>query len=189
MATYLDDLFVRLTNRLAEASKKDFSVGNAYLGHSGGKDSCLVHALCKAAGLYLPIFHNAKLPSEKNGVHQATAEFLYILSSAETVTYIPSDSAPPAFFVTQIDGTRRDEAERADGRSTDLVVNGKNTNRAEMQMINDSGLFNRRFVYPLFDVSTEDVWALIEHLKIPISAEYEILGLVPKNKYVVERFV
>ena len=63
-----------------------------YIGHSGGKDSCLVHRLTIDSGYNLPIVHSSKNPGSHNGVHPRTMEFLYDLSTKFPIIFCPLES-------------------------------------------------------------------------------------------------
>jgi 3'-phosphoadenosine 5'-phosphosulfate sulfotransferase (PAPS reductase)/FAD synthetase len=162
-----------LWNSLIERFKNlNLDPNEVYVGHSGGKDSCLVHRLCLDAGYDFTLIHTSKTPNMKNGIHPLTLDFIYMLSTQYPITFCPLSSLKGLVRTTQIDGTRSDEAERNDGRSTDLVIGGKDVDRREMTLLNGDGLEGKKYVYPLFDVSTDTVWALISHLGVEVSPEY-----------------
>jgi 3'-phosphoadenosine 5'-phosphosulfate sulfotransferase (PAPS reductase)/FAD synthetase len=142
-----------------------------YLGHSGGKDSVLVCYLAEQAFGNLPIIHNTKPTGVENAVHPLTQKFLYGLD--KVVTYMPLKAEMPPELLTQIDGTRMSEWNREDGRSVDVIKDGKSVSRTELELYMTNGLFGRNFVYPIFDWSDAEVWAAIHYLAIPYSPEYE----------------
>ena len=142
------------------------------VGHSGGKDSVLVRALADLAGFgSLDTVHNPKLEGS-NAVHAHTRELLYEMATFRPVMHIPSHAMAKSGYQLQIDGTRRQEATRTDGRSTDIVCNGQSMNRAQMPMLVPRGLFDMTFFYPIVEWTDAQVWAAIAYLEIPFSREY-----------------
>jgi 3'-phosphoadenosine 5'-phosphosulfate sulfotransferase (PAPS reductase)/FAD synthetase len=139
-------------------------------GHSGGKDSSVVHHLVNMkAKLALPVIHTSKFEGF-NAIHPATLEFIY--SRPFVIELYPEGTKMP--YLGQVDGTRADESERS-SKSNDLIVNGEAINRKYMSEYNPSGLFNMQFVYPIFDWTDEDVWAYHKMYDIPHSEEYDVL--------------
>lgn len=142
------------------------------VGHSGGKDSVLVRALADLAGFgSLDTVHNPKLEGS-NAVHAHTRELLYEMATFRPVMHIPAHAMAKSGYQLQIDGTRRQEATRTDGRSTDIVCNGQSMNRAQMPMLVPRGLFDMTFFYPIVEWTDAQVWAAIAYLDIPFSREY-----------------
>ena len=142
------------------------------VGHSGGKDSVLVRALADLAGFgSLDTVHNPKLEGS-NAVHAHTRELLYEMATFRPVMHIPAHAMAKSGYRLQIDGTRRQEATRTDGRSTDIVCNGQSMNRAQMPMLVSRGLFDMTFFYPIVEWTDAQVWAAIAYLEIPFSREY-----------------
>ena len=142
------------------------------VGHSGGKDSVLVRALSDLAGFgSLDTVHNPKLEGS-NAVHAHTRELLYEMATFRPVMHIPAHAMAKSGYQLQIDGTRRQEATRTDGRSTDIVCNGQSMNRAQMPMLVPRGLFDMTFFYPIVEWTDAQVWAAIAYLDIPFSREY-----------------
>ena len=142
------------------------------VGHSGGKDSVLVRALADLAGFgSLDTVHNPKLEGS-NAVHAHTRELLYEMATFRPVMHIPAHAMAKSGYQLQIDGTRRQEATRTDGRSTDIVCNGQSVNRAQMPMLVSRGLFDMTFFYPIVEWTDAQVWAAIAYLEIPFSREY-----------------
>ena len=142
------------------------------VGHSGGKDSVLVRALADLAGFgSLDTVHNPKLEGS-NAVHAHTRELLYEMATFRPVMHIPARAMAKSGYRLQIDGTRRQEATRTDGRSTDIVCNGQSMNRAQMPMLVPRGLFDMTFFYPIVEWTDAQVWAAIAYLEIPFSREY-----------------
>ena len=145
------------------------------VGHSGGKDSVLVRALADLAGFgSLDTVHNPKLEGS-NAVHAHTRELLYEMATFRPVMHIQAHAMAKSSYQLQIDGTRRQEATRTDGRSTDIVCNGQSMNRAQMPMLVPRGLFDMTFFYPIVEWTDAQVWAAIAYLEIPFSREYSIL--------------
>ena len=142
------------------------------VGHSSGKDSVLVRALADLAGFgSLDTVHNPKLEGS-NAVHAHTRELLYEMATFRPVMHIPANAMAKSGYRLQIDGTRRQEATRTDGRSTDIVCNGQSMNRAQMPMLVSQGLFDMTFFYPIVEWTDAQVWAAIAYLEIPFSREY-----------------
>jgi len=142
------------------------------VGHSGGKDSVLVRALADRAGFgSLDTVHNPKLEGS-NAVHAHTRELLYEMAAFRPVMYIPANAMAKSGYKLQIDGTRRQEATRTDGRSTDIVCNGQSMSRAQMPRLVPRGLFDMTFFYPIVEWTDAQVWAAIAYLEIPFSREY-----------------
>ena len=142
------------------------------VGHSGGKDSVLVRALADRAGFgSLDTVHNPKLEGS-NAVHAHTRELLYEMAAFRPVMYIPANAMAKSGYKLQIDGTRRQEATRTDGRSTDIVFDGQSISRAHMPMLVPRGLFDLTFFYPIVEWTDAQVWAAIAYLEIPFSREY-----------------
>jgi 3'-phosphoadenosine 5'-phosphosulfate sulfotransferase (PAPS reductase)/FAD synthetase len=139
------------------------------VGHSGGKDSDVVHHLTNIMlAKDFPVGHTSKF----EGFNKILPETLdYIYSRPFTITFYPEGTIFP--YAGQIDGTRAAEAERH-GKSTDLVVNGESINRAGMGPYNPCGLFQMQFVYPIYDWSDEMVWAYHIMYDMPFSAEYKV---------------
>lgn len=138
-----------------------------YVGHSGGKDSVLVNYLATEAFGQRTVLHTTK-----HGVtHPDTVEFLY--SQPFPIIFCPAkcqDEYPE--LTTQIDGSRRAEFNRTDGRSTNIVVDGEDVSREHMTMFVRNGLFGLNFVYPIFDWTNEQVWAAICWKQLQVSKEY-----------------
>lgn len=138
------------------------------VGHSGGKDSSVVHHLVNVlAELNLPVAHTSKTKGF-NAIHPKTLEFLY--SRPFVIELYPEGTNFP--YAGQVDGTRASEAERLN-KSTDLIVNGEAINRKYMTEYNPSGLFGMQFVYPIYDWTDEDVWEYHGLFHIPRSEEYD----------------
>lgn len=164
---YPHDLVSNAVSRLRDLAldKRE----GAYVGHSGGKDSCLITALVTLAypDHTFPLVHTVKV----HETHPKTVQFLYTLNMI--VVYTPKELHGDLGASLQIDGTRIAEATRDDGRSTDFVSQGVNKSRKELTLFVPDGLFGLDFVFPIFDWTDEQVWDTIKALKIPVSEEYE----------------
>lgn len=163
---------------IARVREAPFNLSKAYVGHSGGKDSVLVRYIVDhAIGYDFPTVHTTKPAGVQNEVHVLTREFLY--SMDRCIFYVPLDrceSLRTAFgFETQIDGTRRSEHDRSNGRAVDVVIDGKPVSRINMPMYLENGLFGLNFIYPIVDWTDIEVWAAIHDLAIDYSPEYEVL--------------
>jgi 3'-phosphoadenosine 5'-phosphosulfate sulfotransferase (PAPS reductase)/FAD synthetase len=144
-----------------------------FIGHSGGKDSVTVTYLTDLAlgKGSLPLIHNPKPTGIPNAVHPLTQQFLYTLASERPILYSPDI---PDHCQTQIDGTRISEWTREDGRSVDIIKDGESVSRRNMTLYMEHGLFNRNFIYPIYDWEDIDVWAAIYVYNIPYSPEYDL---------------
>lgn len=155
-------------------------LSDLYVGHSGGKDSVVAHFVARSTfpAFNFPVVHTTKVEGEPNFTHPETVKFLYWLARHYNVIYRPLESeVHPALKQTvQIDGTRLLEAERSDGRSTDLVFNGEVINRRHMSGYNPKGLFGKQFLYPIFDWTDTEVWAAILWYNLPFSDEYQVVS-------------
>lgn len=164
----VDDLLDKAASRLVNEGYHEL-----YVGHSGGKDSVLVRYIADLVDVNIPTLHTPKINGE-NAVHPLTKEFLYSLSTQRDIIYCKGNPKEVYGFSTQIDGTRRAEFNREDGRSTYVVINGKEVSREEMPVYVKNGLFGLNFIYPIVDFTDEEVWAIIHSKKIPFSEEYNI---------------
>jgi 3'-phosphoadenosine 5'-phosphosulfate sulfotransferase (PAPS reductase)/FAD synthetase len=142
-----------------------------YIATSGGKDSVTVQYLVQnyfVRGDRIPVVHT---PKPLTSVVQSTRTFLY--ESGQPMLYIPSDKmADYPDLKTQFDGTRRAEFNRSNGRSTDVVVDGRNVSREHMPAIIRNGLFGLNMVYPILEWSDLEVWSFIFNRDIPYTKEY-----------------
>ena len=143
-----------------------------YIGHSGGKDSATILHLVDTAlpGHNLPILHTPKFGE----THPKTIEYLYRLG--RPLLYLPKEARSPFgedVFRVQVDGTRIDEHDRTDGRSTDFVDEGVSRPRTELRAFVERGLFGRSFLYPIFDWTTEEVWEYLNTNNLKVSEEYD----------------
>lgn len=175
-----DELEVAMRNVVARSEEAVQRIRNApflhagtYVGHSGGKDSVLVHRLVTVALGDVPVIHTPKPKGIRNEVHPLTREFLY--SRPFPILYLPDgliQTEEYAKFSTQVDGTRRAEASRRDGRDVGLVIAGAERSREECPLYLPKGLFGKQYIYPIYDWSDAEVWAAIFELDIPFSMEY-----------------
>jgi 3'-phosphoadenosine 5'-phosphosulfate sulfotransferase (PAPS reductase)/FAD synthetase len=147
-----------------------------FLGHSGGKDSCVIqHLALTALNTQLPILHNPK-----GDTHPDTIAFLYKISKTTQVINVPSglmQSVIGKSKMCQIDGTRRDEHSR-DDRSTDLIIAGKNISRKDMPSVVENGIFGMTIIYPIYDWTDKEVWTYIKENDISVSAEYDVASIL-----------
>lgn len=167
MATYrLKDIFNQITGS---------GPLNVFVAHSGGKDSVVVHKLARMVfGYDVKVVHTPKIEGF-NKVHPDTIDFLYEQAANYGMAYVPGNKMHGYLLsnnlMIQIDGTRADEADRTD-RSSDVVVDGKNVSRTEMNWFTRDGLFGQACVFPIYDWSDDDVWNFIEEYQVPFSKEY-----------------
>jgi 3'-phosphoadenosine 5'-phosphosulfate sulfotransferase (PAPS reductase)/FAD synthetase len=143
-----------------------------YVGHSGGKDSVLVRWMADQTGFSIPTVHTPKVEGP-NAVHPLTMEFIYAEAAKRPILFVPLTANIADWGLNfQVDGTRRCEAERSDGRSTIVVIDGREIDRKNMPHYTENGLFGLRFLYPFVEWSNAEVWAAIYKYKIPYSKEY-----------------
>ena len=163
-------------NRLSQHFHAGTDLSRVFVGHSGGKDSCLVYHLTGMTFGHdrVQAFHTPKLAGP-NVVHPLTRQFLY--SRPFPVLYYPG-SPKAVGFDAQIDGTRIHEAERTNGRSTTVVFDGQEVPRTELSSdYTERGIFDLKVAFPIVDWTDAEVWAVIHTLKIPYSLEYlEVLN-------------
>lgn len=148
---------------------------NIYVAHSGGKDSVVVHHLARQVfGDAVKVIHTPKI-SGFNRVHPDTVAFLYEVAANYGMYMVPSGTMKEFLLSSdlfvQVDGTRRDEAERTD-RSSNVIIDGEDISRTHMTWFTENSLFGQQCVFPIYDWSDEDVWKYIEDFSIPYSKEY-----------------
>lgn len=149
-----------------------FDLTKAVVGHSGGKDSVLVRYLTDLAFGYdtVKTVHTTKPSHVENAVHPLTRDFLY--SMDRPILYVGLAQQKNLGLKVQIDGTRIAEHTREDGRSIDVVVDGKSVSRTQLKLYMENGLLGLDFVYPIYDWSDAEVWATILSKGIAFSREY-----------------
>ena len=157
-----------------------------FLGHSGGKDSIVIHHLAQQVidSQSLLIVHNVKPllgtsgdpVAELTEMHPETLDFLYsTVCKTSEVQFLHSSMMK--FWILknavtyQIDGARKAEADRP-GKSSNIIRDGKDVNRAEMNWFEPVGIFNLAILYPIYDWSDQDVWDYIITNKLTFSDEY-----------------
>lgn len=167
--------------------------------HSGGKDSVVIrHLVDEVLTREIASFHTPKVGlcsmdrdfidaahglSEcfnkkfyldyKNPNQPTQLERLYIGMLIQHPNLVVSTRSPSSFgFHFLIDGTRQEEADREDGRSTDLEVNGKTVSRKAMTATVKKGLYATPTLYPIFDWSDNLVWAYIKVNDLAFSPSY-----------------
>lgn len=175
-------LHVALT-RVADAFEK---FGNkVFLGHSGGKDSCVIHHLVKTLTRDPIIVHNVKpMLSEVESdpiakltaMHPSTLEFLYsTVARKHHVDFMPAimmeNFVKNKGLLCQIDGARVAEANRP-GKSSNFIKNGINVNRKELTPFVENGMFGLSVCYPIYDWSDDDVFDYLVENRIEVSDEY-----------------
>lgn len=156
-----------------------------FLGHSGGKDSCVIHHLSSIImGNNFKIVHNVKpLLGTSNDkilmlteMHPLTLEFLYtnLLSTNEVVFLHHSNMSEfikKNKLTCQVDGARIAEYNRP-GKSSNIIRNNENVNRLYMKEYEECGIFNLAIIYPILDWSNNDVFDYLCNNKINFSKEY-----------------
>jgi 3'-phosphoadenosine 5'-phosphosulfate sulfotransferase (PAPS reductase)/FAD synthetase len=177
---------IRAAIRRIEAAKELFGNG-LFLGHSGGKDSCVIYRLTKAIVPNIKVLHTLKFkPDGAPDMHPATWHFVKALAAEETITFVSKDETQEVLdqlrLRCQIDGTRIDEADRTE-KSNHLIVNGKEINRRNMPCFVGSGIFNLSILYPIYDWTDHEVWKYIHEWKVPVSDEYIETGEINCGTY------
>ena len=148
--------------------KLDLTSYDAYVGHSGGKDSVTI---CNLVDTTLPGNDLLRIHTPKpEATHPDTVTFLYALH--KPVLYCPAEEHSRIGVRVQIDGTRIFEHDRRDGRSTDVMIDGRSMSREHLPLYVKHGLFGLSFIYPIYDWTDADVWAYIVANNIPFSKEY-----------------
>lgn len=160
---------LRVKRRLSVLRIRETAVHypDRFVCHSGGKDSVLVRALAEEAIPGIEVVHNPKI-SGSNTVHPLTVKFLYEETTRFPISFEPRLRSSGL----SIDGTRRAEAFRDDGRSTDYISNGESLPRVQLPLFVEKGLGGLPVMYPIYNWSDEEVWYTILALKIPFSSEY-----------------
>lgn len=138
-----------------------------YIGTSGGKDSGVIDWLASQVAP-MPRIHNLKVET-----HPDT---LALLSRSPDI-HMVSPASHAALVDTlgvglQVDGTRRAEFNRTNGRSTDVIIDGESVSREHMPRYIANGLFGLSFAFPILDWSDEMVWACTIRNRIQFSYEY-----------------
>ena len=159
--------------------------GRVITGHSGGKDSVVIHDLVRRAGrVPYAVIHNVKplLGTSNDPVaaltemHPETLDFLYTNVCKDYQVQFMHSSKMQAYVAThgincQIDGSRHSEHTRQ-GKSSQIIVNGKSVSREYMTDYIKNGIFGLNLSYPIFDWSDDDVFEYITTNKLAISDEY-----------------
>lgn len=158
-------------------------------GHSGGKDSVVIHDLVNRSGITrFGIIHNVKPLLGTSGDSVAaltemwpeTLDFLYTnVCKSATLTFMHSSNMAQYIWDNridcQIDGSRLSEYTRA-GKSSQFIVDGKSVSREFMTDYVPNGIFGLNMVYPIFDWTDDEVFEYIHEQGLAISREYEING-------------
>lgn len=173
-------------SRIAQAYQKFGS--SMFIGHSGGKDSCVILHLTQQIYPNITIVHNVKPILGTSGdpvaalteQHPKTLEFLYTHVCRHNQVRFMHSSMMPDFVKArtlkcQVDGARRSEWSRP-GKSSNIIVNGENVNRKDMPEFVENGIFNIALVYPIVDWEDKDVFDYLITNDIPFSDEYRENG-------------
>lgn len=140
-----------------------------FLGHSGGKDSCVIFHLTQQ------VFQPLVIHNPKSETHEETVKFLYGLDYP--VLYLPVTQMEwyirQRALGCQIDGSREAESTRQ-GKSTTVIQQGQERLRKGMSWTTEDGVFGLAVVYPIYDWTDQEVWEYIKQNQLPVSKEYEI---------------
>lgn len=158
---------------------------NIIAGHSGGKDSVVIHHLADVAGVKLvtsvhtvkPVYHVDLAPEVlKTAMDPDTLIFLYekvcpvrditFLGPGKMVDFIKENN-----IHCQIDGSRISEFNREDKSST-FIKDGENVSRSEMTDYVTNGIFGLNMCYPIYDWTDDDVFHYLSTNMLEFSAEY-----------------
>jgi 3'-phosphoadenosine 5'-phosphosulfate sulfotransferase (PAPS reductase)/FAD synthetase len=112
--------------------------------------------------------------------HPKTLEFLYTdVCKKNKVMFMHSSNMEKFIHDSglkcQVDGARRSEWDRP-GKSSNIIVNGKNVNRKDMPDFVEVGIFGMSLVYPILDWVDEDVFDYLDLHNLPFSDEYRENG-------------
>lgn len=154
-------------------------------GHSGGKDSVVIHDLVnKSAGTRFAIVHNVKPLLGTSGdpvaalteMHSETLDFLYTDVCRNNNVQFMHSSMMPQYIAQnkidcQIDGSRLCEYTR-EGKSSEFIINGEKVSRKHMTEYIANGIFGLNMSYPIYDWSDDDVFEYIHVNKLTLSEEY-----------------
>jgi 3'-phosphoadenosine 5'-phosphosulfate sulfotransferase (PAPS reductase)/FAD synthetase len=130
--------------------------------HSGGKDSCVVHHIVRSTLLPFTVEHTVKDKLDKEDV-------LFLYYHVQEVWLTPIITKD--FRVLRIDGTRKSEANRSNGRSVDVVVDGEVKTRDEMKEYTEDGIAGPS-LFPIYDWTDQDVWSYLIYHNLPVSTIY-----------------
>lgn len=184
---------VRVHDAIAKFGNKVFC------GHSGGKDSVVIHHLTSRLLPSVWLVHNVKplLDTVKDdpiakltAMYPETLDFLYSKVAAKNkVHFMPASMMEQWVrdnnFKCQIDGARTAEAFRP-GKSANFIRNGINVNRTELTPMVENGMFGLTVCYPIFDWSDDDVFDYILEHKLELSDEYiangELMAYMERTK-------
>lgn len=145
-----------------------------YAGTSGGKDSAALRHLTESLGLKIEWVHNAK---PYPFTHPYTVELLYSAAiDGQDLNFVHRDHMGDFIkqrgYQAQLDGSRRAEFDRTDGKCTTVMLDGEDINREQMPPVLENSLFGLTFVYPMYDWSDQDVFDYLEANNVYLSPEY-----------------
>lgn len=170
-----------------------------FCGHSGGKDSVVIHHLTSRFIPSVSLVHNVKplLATVENdpvakltAMYPSTLEFIYSkVAMKNKVHFMPASMMESWVkenrFECQIDGARIAEANRP-GKSSNFIRNGQNVNRKELTPMVENGMFGLTVCYPILDWTDDDVFDYIAQYKLEFSDEYiengELADYVERKK-------
>lgn len=155
-----------------------------FLGHSGGKDSCVINHLTNQVIENYKIVHNVKPMLGTSGdpvgalteMYPSTLNFLYtVVSTVQPIEFLHSSKMPDYIkrngLTCQIDGARIEEHDRP-GKSSNIIRNGESVNRKEMTEYEPNGIFGLAICYPILDWSSQDIFDYLTMHNLPFSQEY-----------------
>lgn len=176
---------IKIENALARIQNAYKIHGNSiFLGHSGGKDSCVINHLTSQVIEKYKIVHNVKPMLGTSGdpvgalteMYPSTLNFLYtVVSVAQPIEFLHSSKMPDYIkrnnLTCQIDGARIEEHDRP-GKSSNIIRGGESVNRKEMTEYEPNGIFGLAICYPILDWSSQDIFDYLTMHNLPFSQEY-----------------
>lgn len=128
---------------------------HCFVSFSGGKDSIVVLRLVTALYRDVLVVHNANPEIDPAEIVKMLHGHRYVITPSKErhATLIQALDLRCSF-----DGTRRDEHDRTDGKSTTVVFDGKNVNRSFMEhWMTHKGLADIPTCFPVFDWTDDDI--------------------------------
>jgi 3'-phosphoadenosine 5'-phosphosulfate sulfotransferase (PAPS reductase)/FAD synthetase len=120
----------------------------------------------------MTIIHNPK-----SDIQPHTVRFISDLGKEKEINFVIPAEMEAFIKLTdlkcQVDGTRMDEFTRTE-KSSDLIQNGENVSRENMQHFVENGIFGLTILYPIYDWTEDEVWKYINANNIEISKEYNL---------------